>query len=154
MRGMQSMSSNGIKQAVIHKSLAETAAGTFTSLAIEVPNTQNARAVKLDRVLFQIETPENVAATLTEVEAEVGVGDIKAAVDTVGAIDASVPGVAAVANRARYTTTPIGPKTVEQFPNRAVSKHADGKFYITVAVQGSNNVAVKTVKVTAEFTVL
>lgn len=143
-----------VRQVPLHKSKAESAAGTFTSEIIEVPNSQNAQMVKLDRVLIQVEDPENVAATLTEFGVAVGVGDIKAALDSNATIDASVAGVAAVAFRQRYTTTLYGSKNQEFFPNRVITKSADGKYYISIAVLGANNVAVKTAKISAEFTVM
>lgn len=143
-----------VRQTVLHKTLAESTVNTLKTELVEIPNTTGAQAVKLDRVLLQVDAPENVSATLTEMAAAVGVTNCKAALDSAAEIDCSVAGVVAVIESRRYTTTLYGNTYVEIFPNRQIGKDSDGKFYVVVACKGANNTAVKNASFSMEFTVL
>lgn len=142
-------------QIPLHKALAEAVVNTLKVEKVEVPNTNGAKMVRLDSVLIEIDAPEGIAATATEVKASVSVGDCEAAITAAAAIIASTPGVSAEIHARMYGAgSCIMDTSKEYHPNRMVPATPDGKHYITVAVKGANNVAVKTARVSATFTLL
>lgn len=136
-------------QIPVYKSLSETTVNTLKTEKVEII-APGAKMLVLDTVFIEVDAPEGIAATLTQVKAAIAVGDCEQAITAAADVLASTPGVVALASPKMYGAGVCTMQTaLEFYPKRAIPKTADGKYYITVAIKGTANVAVKSVRISA-----
>lgn len=132
-----------VSQEKVNNVLAETVKNTLAYVNVEVPNSSGKKTVMLDLVELDAFPPEVVQAVTTTCEAVLIAGKATpttATLDVSGAVAARVimiygqAGAAAV--QALYSAGEEAMDSpVQLFPA------VDGKYYITVAVKGTNNAA-------------
>jgi hypothetical protein len=146
-----------LRQVPLNISQTEGAANTLKAELVEVPSAQNAKAVRIAHCVIELQVPEGIAATLTENNGGILVGDQKAAVVAAAAFNMATPGAVAGFGTIQYglyaAMMLIQPGVREFFPNADVPRSPDGKYYITIANKGANNVAAKYIRIRAEFSV-
>jgi hypothetical protein len=146
-----------LRQVPLNISQTEGAANTLKNELVEVPNAQNAKAVRLMRVVLELQPPEGIAATLTENNGGVLVGDCKAAVTAAAAFNMSTPGAVAgfgIIQYGVYANIMLSePGVREFFPNSEIKASPDGKYYVTLVNKGANNVGAKYIRARMEFLV-
>jgi len=137
-----------------NSSKVESAANTLTYENVEVPNSSGARNVHLVRAELDPDAPEYVAASDTVVVAIAILGK-----STPTSVDLAQVGAITTKSITKFSTGAAQFAAVVSGPDQAQGRWeipknpSDGKYYFTIAVKGSNNVAAKYVRYRCDFEV-
>lgn len=137
-------------------SVQETSINTINYSNVEVPNSQGAKAVIIEDIILDCDGPQAVASTETVVNASVLAGKITPTtcnINQEGTLLGIKEELFCDASAVRVYHNSGGP-IMREGPFPIFKDTRDGKFYVTIAVKGTDCTAVRGAYARLDYTVV